>query len=107
MEIQNGTLSRVRMLEEIYRKDYQSAVADRILDKLIDLERETAQRDLAEYKTLLQSFETQHRMSSDDFFRRFHNGELGDDADFFEWSAACDMYRSVRERITKLSSASS
>ena len=107
MEIQNGTLSRIYMLEEIYRKDYRSAVADRILDKLIELERETAQRDLAEYKTLLQSFETQHRMSSDDFFRRFHNGELGDDADFFEWSAVCDMYRDVRERIVKLSSASS
>ncbi|XCN71426.1 MAG: hypothetical protein Q3M24_14010 [Candidatus Electrothrix aestuarii] len=86
------------MLEEIYRKDYRSAVADRILDKLIELERETAQHDLAEYKTLLQSFETHHQMSSDDFLRRFHDGELGDDADFFEWSAACDMYRSVCER---------
>jgi hypothetical protein len=107
MEIQNGTLSKIYMLEEIYRKDYQSAVADRILDKLIELERETAQRDLAEYKTLLQSFETQHRMSSDDFFHRFHKGELGDDADFFEWSAVCDMYRSVCERIAKLSAASS
>ena len=26
-------------------------------------------------------------MSSAEFYRRFHAGELGDDADMFEWSA--------------------
>jgi hypothetical protein len=103
MEIQSDTLSKIYILEKIYQKDYQSDVANHILDKLIELERETAQRDLAEYKTLLQSFETHHQMSSDDFFHRFHKGELVDDADFFEWSATCDMYRSVCRRLAELS----
>ena len=61
------------------------------------------ERDPVDLKTLLQSFETHYQMSSDDFFHRFHKGELGDNADFFEWSATYDMYQVVRKRLAKLS----
>jgi hypothetical protein len=96
-------LSRIHILEAVYQKDYQSDTADRVLDKLIELEQGKAQAELKDYKTLLQSFETQYKMSSDDFVHRFHKGELGDNADFFEWSAAYDMYQSVHQRFAKLS----
>ena len=33
------------------------------------------------------AFEQAHRMSSEEFVRRFEAGELGDDTDFFNWFA--------------------
>ncbi len=103
MATQTNTIRRSSYLVAINQKGYQPDMANRVLDKLIELERDNAQRDLAEFKTLLQSFETHYKMSSDDFFHRFHKGELGDDADFFEWSATYDMYQSVCKRLSKLS----
>ena len=49
-----------------------------------------------------QAFEAEYQMPSEDFYRRFHKGGLGDGADFFEWSAFYDMYQLVRERLEDL-----
>ncbi len=103
MAVQTDTLGKLDILEAIYQKGYPSDTANRVLGKLTELERDNARRDLTEFETLLKSFETHYRMSSDDFSRRFHKGELGDDADFFEWSATCDMYQSASKRLFKLS----
>jgi hypothetical protein len=35
----------------------------------------------------MQRFEERYRMSSEDFYRQFAAGELGDDLDYFEWKA--------------------
>ncbi len=103
MTIQTNTLGKLHILEAIYQKGYQPDMANRVLDKLIELERDIAQRDLTELQSCLQSFEANYQMTSDDFFHRFHKGELGDDADFFEWSATYDMCQSVRKRLANLS----
>jgi hypothetical protein len=106
MAIQTNTLDKLQVLEAIYQKGYQSDIANRVFDKLIELERNIAQRNMADIKAVLQSFETHYQMASDDFFHRFHKGKLGDDADFFEWSAAYDMYKSILNRLAKLSDES-
>jgi hypothetical protein len=103
MAAQTETLNRIHVLQEVYQKDYHSDVADCVLGKLIELERDKAQRELMEYQDILRSFEERHQMSSALFLEYFQIGKLGDDADFFEWSAACDMYQSVQERLAKLS----
>jgi hypothetical protein len=33
-------------------------------------------------------FEQKYHLSSDEFMKRFENGELGDDTDYFDWFAA-------------------
>jgi hypothetical protein len=42
-----------------------------------------ARRD--EFLKDCQRFEEKYHFSSDEFLERFESGELGDDADFFEW----------------------
>lgn len=106
MAMQTNALSKLQMLEAIYRKGDASDMVNRVLDKLIQLERDNARRDVAALKALLASFESRYNMSSGDFHLRFHKGELGDDADFFEWSATCDMHRSALDRFSRLSGAS-
>ncbi|WP_417914859.1 hypothetical protein [Candidatus Electronema sp. JM] len=70
---------------------------------MIELERDKAQRELLEQQEILRLFEERHHMPSELFYERFQNGVLGDDADFFEWSATYDMCRSVQERLAKFS----
>lgn len=103
MTAQTETLSRIHILREVYQQDYHSAMADQVLDKLIELERGQAQRELKEYGEILDSFEQRHQMPSELFYERFQRGELGDDADFFEWSAMYDIWQAVQERLAKLS----
>ena len=41
----------------------------------------------------LRAYEGQYQMPSDEFYRRFQAGELGDSADFFEWNTYYEMVR--------------
>ena len=93
------TLDKLQILESLYRQGYQSDVIDRALDKIIALERAQTQGEMEELQARLESFEHDYHMSSADFSRRFHAGELGDAADFFEWSAFYDMVQALRRRL--------
>ena len=105
MSLQASTLEKLHALESIYQEGYHNDVVDRIMDKVVFLEREHAQRDLTELQHRLRTFETQYQMESDTFYARFHNGELGDGADFFEWSALHDMHQSILRRLETLAVA--
>jgi hypothetical protein len=99
MAIAEKTLNKLQYLETLYRRGYQSDVIDQSLDKIIALEQATLQRQLADLQQRLQAFETHYQMSSEDFYRRFRAGELGDAADFVEWSVFYEMWASVRKRL--------
>lgn len=102
METQEKILDKLRHLEDFYRRGYRSDVVERVLDKAIALERATAERELAELRERLQAFEGQYQVLSEEFYRRFRAGELGDAMDFVEWSVFYEMWESVRERLETL-----
>ena len=99
MTAQIATLNKLHILETLYRHGYRSDLVDRTLDKIIALERADTHQELAELQARLTAFEQDYQISSADFYRRFHSGELGDDADFFEWSAFYDMAEALRQRL--------
>ncbi|MBI3957253.1 MAG: hypothetical protein HY328_00490 [Chloroflexi bacterium] len=55
--------------------------------------------DLLELAADLRCFEEKYGMASDEFYRRFKAGELGDDFDFFDWSSCFRMYTKTRRAI--------
>ena len=79
---------------------------DRSLDKIIALERAAAARELADLQERLQAFETRYQMPSEEFYRRFRAGELGDAMDVVEWSIFYEMWESVRARLAIIETAS-
>ncbi len=99
MAVERKTLSRLQHLETLYRRGYQSEVVDRSLDKIIELERAAARRELEDLEQRLHAFEDQYEMSSEQFYQRFRAGELGDAADFVEWSVFYEMWESVQNRL--------
>ena len=55
--------------------------------------------DLLELAADLRCFEEKHAIASDEFYRRFQAGRMGDDLDIMEWASLYHMYCRVRRRI--------
>jgi hypothetical protein len=106
MASNDTTLDKLRFLETLYRRGYQSDVIDRSLDKMIALELAKARRELTELQARLKIFEQQYQMSSEEFYRRFQAGEMGDSIEVVEWSIFYDMWESVRTRLDILEAES-
>ena len=93
------TLDRLRSLEQLYRRGFHSAVIDRTVDKLLAAEIEQAKAEQQDLERRLSAYEKQYNMSSEEFYRRFRSGELGDEIDFVEWSVFYEMYQALLERL--------
>lgn len=102
MKTEVDTLEKLHILEELYRSGHLSDVIEWTVDKLIDLERGRAERELAELVSRLRAFESKYQMSSEEFYQRYERGELGDSVDFVEWSSFCDMARAARKHLDRL-----
>lgn len=100
MDIQ--TLTQIQSLEWLYRSGYRSETVDATIDKLVTMERAQAARELARMEAVLHKFEEQYQLPSEEFHRRFQAGNMGDEADFFEWSAFYQMWLSTREQLDLL-----
>ncbi|MCP4107232.1 MAG: hypothetical protein GY749_17100 [Desulfobacteraceae bacterium] len=52
-------------------------------------------------------FEKKYNLSSDEFYRLWHNGNMEDEADFFEWKALIDginEWEKTRDELMRLAS---
>ena len=96
------TLDKLQSLEQLYRQGFQSEVIDRAVDKLLATETEQALAEKRDLEARLSAYERQFSLSSDEFYRRFRVGELGDGIDFVEWSVFYEMYRAILERLEVL-----
>jgi hypothetical protein len=50
----------------------------------------------------LREFERRHRLSSDDFYRQFKNGEMEDSEDFLHWSGIFEMQLENKQKLVEL-----
>lgn len=60
---------------------------------------QSAYNDISEE---LNAFEQKYRMASRDCYKRFNAGELGDNADFFEWTGLYETFLLYRKRLETL-----
>ena len=93
------TLERLHSFETLYRKGYQSDRLDQSLEKIVSLEWNEAQRECVDLEMRLHTFESRYQLSSEEFYRKFHAGDLEDRADVVEWSVFYEMWLSVKERF--------
>ncbi len=62
------------------------------------------QLQIKDLETEIKAFEQQYQLSSEQFYQQFKSGQLGDAADFVEWSAFYQMWSSLQGRLTLLQS---
>src|SRR5262245_47720773 len=81
------------------------ALADQALRKLIRLHLQKYEKQLVEVQKELEPFERQYGLSSEECYRRFTAGEMGDAADIMDWMGLYDNLLLYREQIATLREA--
>jgi hypothetical protein len=98
------TLGRLRALERLYVQGYADEVVDLTLRKLLEHQIQKDEAQLADLRGDLTRFERRYAMSSADFFARYQAGQMGDDADVFEWNALYKMQVRLADAVEVLRS---
>jgi hypothetical protein len=78
---------------------------DTSLNKLIVFQIAKYRSNINQIGQDLNEFERKYRMSSEKFFHKFESGNMGDDADFFEWASLYENVILYSQRIKSLESA--
>jgi hypothetical protein len=92
---------RIEALEKIGA----GALVDQTLLKLVCLHLQKYEKHLAEAQKELEPFELRYGLSSEECYRRFMAGEMGDAADIVEWMGLYDNVLLYQERIQTLRAA--
>ena len=92
---------RVEALEKIGA----GALADQALLKLVRLHVQKYEKHLTEVQKELEPFEQQYGISSEECYRCFMAGDMGDAADIVEWMGLYDNVLLYRERLATLRAA--
>ena len=77
-------------------EDTMSAVRDGVAMKKAAL-----RFNLKHYRQRTDAFESKHAMSSEVFLENFSTGNLGDDADWFEWQYLLDVVKATSTQLEK------
>lgn len=96
------TKDTIHNIGKIFEKGLQDEYLSRSIGKIIEHERAKTSQDIQSLKVELERFESQYKMSSEEFFAMFEKGELGDREYYFEWSALFKMYKRSIERLEML-----
>ena len=72
------------------------------LDRVVAREMSRLAAQQRRLRAQLTEFERRYGLSSRDFYDRFEQGEMGDDADFVEWSATYEMVENLNARLAVL-----
>ncbi|MBI5602878.1 MAG: hypothetical protein HY879_05945 [Deltaproteobacteria bacterium] len=97
-------LEKVKLLEKVIAVDVTTI--DPVLELAIEklLKREAPRMDELKQRLLKQEseFEKKYGLNSEEFYRRYEKGIMGDDMDYVEWSATIDMLTGLKKRLSLL-----
>jgi hypothetical protein len=96
------TLGRLRVLERLYAQGYTDEVVDLTVRKLLEHQVQKDEAQLADLSADLARFEQRYGMTSADFFTRYQAGQMGDDADVFEWNSLYKMHTRLADAVMSL-----
>lgn len=95
------------MTEVLFRTKAGKELALEALSSAIKRELKIVKAELEGFEEEMQRFESKHGLSSNEFYKKFESGELGDDEDYFTWWAAVHAHESIKTRIETLQELSS
>jgi sRNA-binding carbon storage regulator CsrA len=96
------TIHRLELLTEVYRHNQASALMERTLEKLFQYEAESSRQQLNQLEQDIAEYEEQYGLSSDEFFRRYQEGQTDDRMDYVEWASLFQMTQRLKIRLALL-----
>jgi len=96
LNINPKTARRLKKVLE-YSRDEEAFAQNIIAYQVAEL-----RRALLNIRLDLQAFEEKYQLSSQDFFRRYEGGEMGDDEDFMTWAGLVELLANNETRLRGL-----
>ena len=93
------TMHKIQTLEKLINLGIEDGLIDKTLSKLIQYKTNKMERELQELEDSMKKFESKYNMDTETFYKKFEEGELGDEMDFLEWYALCDMHKRIMQRL--------
>ena len=93
------TMHKIQTLEKLINLGTEDGLIDKTLSKLIQYKTNKMERGLQELEDSMKKFESKYNMDTETFYKKFEEGELGDEMDFLEWYALCDMHKRIMQRL--------
>lgn len=98
-------ISQIAALKKIYQNGLEDSYLEKAINKIVTHEISKTRKDIEMLKEDLSELEEKFNMDSSIFFEKWESGLLGDDADFFEWSALYQMFLKAKKRLELLGGA--
>lgn len=95
----SSVLEKIQKLEKLVENGEKDSIVLQTLDKLIFYEKFKYQQELKTLVKKLRRYENKYQLKTPEFARRFQSGELGDEADYFEWQALWRIYNRLNEKL--------
>jgi hypothetical protein len=73
-----------------------------LFEKFIEYHKNKLSREIASMQVDLDTFEKQYNMSSEEFFGKFEDGQLGDENDFIIWAGVYELQKDSKEKLNML-----
>lgn len=90
------------MTEVLLKTKANKELALEALSSAIKRELKILKAKIEGFEEEMHKLESKHKLSSKEFYKKFENGELGDDEDYFTWWAATQGHKSIQTRIETL-----
>ncbi len=95
---------QLNRLAELVKNGQVSESTARNVNKLVGLEVNQLERDLAATEKDLGELEQRYKMNTAKFFRQWQAGQTDDRMDYVEWASLAQMADNLRNRLEFLSS---
>ena len=100
-------LKQLQLLQELVQKDEEEdEVMEVTVSKLVSYELEKLKGRQSQIREKLATFEERYHLKTDEFSQKFREGKLGDEMDFFEWSALAEMHQELSQQLAEAAQVS-
>lgn len=96
---QTQTEQELNKLTKLVKSGQISEALARNIHKLVGLEINQLEIDLAATEKDLIEFEKQHNLTTTDFFNQWRAGKTDDRMDYVEWASLAQMAENLRKRL--------
>ncbi|MBI5374422.1 MAG: hypothetical protein HZA77_03240 [Candidatus Schekmanbacteria bacterium] len=68
----------------------------------LEIEKNILKLSVQKYQSQLRAFEKKHKLSSEEFIKKFKEGKLGDDEEWFDWLFAYKAVNHSKQKISNI-----
>ena len=96
LKVHSGLAGKMKLLINVFGNN------DLFVDRFIDFHINRLKREITKMQIELDKYETKYKIESAEFYKRFEQGEFGDEKDFMLWSGIYELMADSKKKLSKM-----